>query len=180
VLGVYRVQVRGAERLPRDGPVVVAANHASVLDPFLLAAALPRPLRFLAKEELWSYPPFAWALGRVGAIPVARGRGDLGAMGRAREALEDGDAVALFPEGGVRREGPWLRGAARLALATGAPILPVRLAGTVQAMSPGRVGFPVLAVLIGPPLPVPRHRPTVSAARALTAEVQRAVESLGT
>jgi 1-acyl-sn-glycerol-3-phosphate acyltransferase len=172
--------VRGAEGVPPDGPLVVAANHASVIDPFLLAATLPRPLRFLAKEELWRNPAFAWGLERVGAIPVARGRGDTSAMGRAREVLEQGEAVALFPEGGVRREGPWLRGAARLALATGAPILPVRLAGTARAISPGHVGLPRLAVLIGPPLAVPLERPTVSSARALTAQLQHAVESLGT
>lgn len=170
--------MRGAERVP-SGPLVVAANHESVLDPFVLGAAIARPLRFVAKEELWRNPLLAWGLERAGAIPVARGRGDVGAMGRARLALERGEAVALFPEGGVRREGPWLRGAARLALAAGAPILPVRLVGTAAALSPGRVGFPRVGVLVGHPLPVPCLRPTVATARAVTAQVQRAVELLG-
>jgi 1-acyl-sn-glycerol-3-phosphate acyltransferase len=178
VRAAYRLEVRGADRVPA-GPLVVAANHESVLDPFVLGTALPRTLHFVAKEELWRTPVSAWILDRMGAIPVARGRGDVSAMGRAREALERGAAVALFPEGGVRRPGPWLRGAARLALATGAPILPVRVLGTARALSPGRLGFPVVAVLVGEPVPVERARPTVADARALTRRVQHAVERLG-
>jgi 1-acyl-sn-glycerol-3-phosphate acyltransferase len=179
IRAAYRVEVRGAVNVPA-GPLVVAANHESMLDPFLLWVAVPRPLRFVAKEELWRHAAIAWGMNLVDAIPVARGTGDLSAMGLARAALERGEAVALFPQGAVRREGPWLRGAARLALATGAPILPVRLLGTAAAPSPGTVGFPRLAVLIGHPLPVPHARPTVAAARTVTAQLQRAVDLLGT
>jgi 1-acyl-sn-glycerol-3-phosphate acyltransferase len=171
--------VRGTELVPAEGKLVVVSNHVSVLDPFVLGAAIPRNLHFVAKEELWRSPPVGRLLDAAGAIPVARGRGDVSAMGRARDALEREEAVALFPEGGVRREGPWLRGAARLALATGAPILPVRLFGTEAALSPGRVGLPRVGVLIAHPIPVPHVRPTVAIAREVTAQVQRAVELLG-
>lgn len=180
VQALYRLEVRGLDQVPADGPLIVAANHASVLDPLVLGCALPRPLRFLAKEELWSHPVVGWALDALGGIPVARGRGDVAALAAARSALGRGEAVGLFPEGGVRRHGPWLRGAARLALVTGAPLLPVRLLGTAAAISRGRVGLPRVAVLVGAPLAVASGRPTVAAARGLTAQLQAAVESLGT
>ena len=88
--------------------------------------------------------------------------------------------VGIFPEGGVAREGPWLRGAARMAIAAGAPILPVRLLGTRRAFSPGRVAFPRIAALIGEPIAVERASPTVELARELTDRVQAAVETLAT
>jgi 1-acyl-sn-glycerol-3-phosphate acyltransferase len=178
IRAVYRVEIRGSERVPRSGPLVVAANHESVLDPFVLGAAIPRPLHYVAKGELWRYPIVRALLDELGAIPVARGRGDVGMLRRARELLAGGEAVALFPEGGVRRRGLWLRGAARVALESGAPLLPVRLVGTAAALSPGRLGFPRLAVLIGEPLSADPGRATVAAAKALTRELQAAVAAL--
>jgi 1-acyl-sn-glycerol-3-phosphate acyltransferase len=97
---------------------------------------------------------------------------------RGCEVLARGEVVALFPEGGVRRRGAWLRGSARLALASGAPLLPVRLLGTGAALSPGRVGFPRVAALIGEPLRTQPERPTVATAKALTSELQVAVSML--
>ena len=82
-------------------------------------------------------------------------------------ALEEGEAVAIFPQGRVRFDGPWLRGAARMALVTGAPILPVRLVDTGRALAPGTIGFPQLAALIGEPLEVePREADDRALARA--------------
>ena len=176
---VYRMEIRGRERVPRMGPLIVAANHDSVLDAFALAAAIPRPLRYLAKEELWRYRLLAALLDDLGAIPVRRGRTDRGAIDSATAALARAEAVGLFPEGGVRHEGPWLRGAARMALATGAPLLPVRLLGTAEALRRGHIGFPRLAALIGEPLRVEPGDATVAAARSLTRRLQTAVEALG-
>jgi 1-acyl-sn-glycerol-3-phosphate acyltransferase len=177
---VYRLEVRGLEHVPPTGPLVVAANHDSLLDPFVLAAAIARPTRYLGKAELWRVPLLRLWLDDVEAIPVERGRGDTGAIETAVAALEEGQVVGIFPQGGVAREGPWLRGAARIALLTGAPLLPVRLLDTWKALSRGRVGFPRLAVLIGEPLVVERTAPTVARARALTERLRTAVEVLGT
>ena len=88
--------------------------------------------------------------------------------------------MGLFPEGGVMREGPWLRGAARMALATGTPLLPVRLLETRKALGSRSFGFPRLAVLIGEPIAGRRTTPTPELARELTDEVQATVEALGT
>ena len=180
VEAVYRLEVRGTEHVPATGPLVVVSNHESVLDPFVLGAALPRPIRFVGKSELWSIPPVACLLDAGGAIPIRRGRSDVRAVGAAVEALEAGDAVGIFPGGGVHADGPWFRGAARMALAAGASILPVRLLDTRRAIGRGVVGFPRVGVIIGEPLPVSRCKPTVARARELTLALRSAVESLGT
>ena len=134
--------MRGQEHVPPAGPLVVTGNHDSVLDPFLMAAAIPRPIHFLGKSELWRYAPLRWWLGSIGAIPVVRGGSDAAAIASAVAALEAGEVVGIFPEGGVRREGPWLRGAARMALATGAPLLPVRLLDARKALGRRLVRVP--------------------------------------
>jgi 1-acyl-sn-glycerol-3-phosphate acyltransferase len=180
VCGLYRLEIRGGENVPLAGPLVVAGNHESVLDPLVLAASIPRPMRFLAKAELWRIPLLRTWLDDVEAIPVWRGRSDTLAVTSGLAALEAGEVVAIFPEGGVRREGPWLRGAARMALATGAPLLPVRLVDTRKAIGRGSIGLPPLAALIGEPIAVERTTPTVTLARDLTRRLQAAVEILGT
>lgn len=177
---VYRLEVRGQEHVPPVGPLVIAANHDSVLDPFVLAAAISRPTRYLGKAELWRVPLLRLWLDNIEAIPVERGLSDAGAIESAVAALEAGEVVGIFPEGGVAREGPWLRGAARMALATGAPLLPVRLLETRKALGRGQVGFPRLAALIGEPIAVERTSPTAELARELTDRLQAAVEALGT
>ena len=180
VRAVYRLEVRGQEHVPPVGPLVIAANHDSILDPFVLAAAISRPTRYLGKAELWRVPLLSFWLDSLEAIPVERGRSDAAAIESAIAALEAGEVVGIFPEGGVKREGPWLRGAARMALATGAPLLPVRLLDTRKALGRGNVAFPPLAALIGEPIAVERTEPTVELARALTDRLQAAVEALGT
>ena len=171
---LYRIEIVG--RIP-PGACVVAANHESVLDPPLLALASRRPLRFLAKEELWGNRPSAWLMEALGAVPVARGREGYIAIGRAEELIRAGEPVAIFPEGTVKG-GTWTRGAARLALATGAPIVPVRLVNTRRALSRGRIGFPKVRVVVGETIPVEAAAPTVAAARVLTDRIRLAVEGL--
>ncbi len=178
VRAVYRIEVTGAQHLPATGPVIVAGNHVSVLDPIVLGAALERDLCFLGKAELWRFRPLAWILDGVGAIRIDRGRGDLEALARARSALEAGKVVAIFPQGAVRGDRRWRRGAARLALATGAPIVPVRLVGTAQALSRGKIGFPRLRVVIGEPIPVGARPDDSDAATELTERLRLAVEAL--
>jgi 1-acyl-sn-glycerol-3-phosphate acyltransferase len=177
---LYRLEVRGEGNVPAIGPLVVAGNHESILDPLVLAASIPRPMRWLGKSELWQVPLLAAWLDSVEAIPVQRGRSDTAAIDSAVAALEAGQVVGIFPEGGVMREGPWLRGAARMALAAGAPLLPVRLLETRRAFGRGAIGFPPLAALIGEPIGVEREAPTGAAARALTDRLQAAVAALGT
>ena len=171
---LYRIELVG--RIP-PGASVVAANHESVLDPPLLALASRRPLRFLAKEELWSNRFGAWLMESLGAVPVARGREGYIAIDRAEQLIRAGELVAIFPQGTVAG-GTWTRGAARLALATGVPLVPVRIVGTAKALSRGRIGFPRIRIVVGEPIPVELAPPTVAAARELTRILHERVDSL--
>ncbi len=170
---LYRIEIVG--RVP-PGACVVAANHESMLDPPLLALAARQPLHFLAKVELWRYRPGAWLMDALGGIPIRRDRRDLLSVGRAEELLHDGEAVAIFPQGTVQG-GAWTRGAARLALATGAPLVPVTIVGTRRALSRGRIRFTKIRIVVGEPIPVERAKPTVAAAKELTEQLQARVDA---
>jgi len=178
VRAMYRLEVIGADRLPVTGPVVIAPNHDSVLDGIILGAAISRELCFLAKAELWRSRLLAWVLDGLGAIGIKRGHGDQLALARMRQALDAGQAVAIFPQGAVCGDRVWHRGAARLALVTGAPLVPVRLVGTARALSRGRIGFPQLRIIFGEPIKVARAQEESVAATKLTERLRAAVESL--
>jgi 1-acyl-sn-glycerol-3-phosphate acyltransferase len=132
-------EVTGPGRIPRSGPLVVAANHLSHIDPVIVSAVVQRPIRFLAVDELFGRSrAFDTLTTWLGAVPMTRVRVPLGAMRSALEWLEAGETVGLFPEG--RRVGYWgedppKRGAAWLALRTGAPLLPIAIEGTDAMMS---------------------------------------------
>lgn len=177
----WRLRVDGAANLPRGGAIVVA-NHDSLADPFVLGAALDRPLRFLSKQELWSNRLVGRVMDALGGIPVARARGDIGAVAAAARALEAGDVVAIFPQGTTlgHADRPWQRGAARLALTTGAPLVPVAIVGASDGLRPG-TRLPRLArvrVAVGVPIVVEPSAPTIPATRELTVRLKAAVEEL--
>lgn len=144
--GWFRLRFTGAEHLPREGAAILAPNHKSFLDPFFLSFATRRPLRFMAKVELFK-GPLGWLFVRLGAFPVRRGEADAEAMLTARTVLEAGELLVLFPEGTRVDEPDALgsphHGAARLAHDTGAPILPTAISGTAH-------------LWLGP-IPKPRH-----------------------
>ena len=123
--------IEGLERLPRSGPVIVAANHVSYLDPFVVAYVLhERGLRgrFLAKAELFRNPVLRWVLLRLGQIPVRRATGDRRSLDAAEDEIWRGAVVVIFPEATIGPGLPLLpfkTGAARLSIATGVPVTPV-------------------------------------------------------
>ena len=178
VRAMYRLEVVGADRLPVTGPMVIAPNHDSVLDGIVLGAAISRELRFLGKAELWQSRLLGWVLDGLGAVGIKRGHGDHLALARMRQALEAGQAVAIFPQGAICGDRVWHRGAARLALVTGTPLVPVRLVGTAQALSRDRIGFPRLRVIFGEPIKVARAQEDPVAATKLTERLRASVESL--
>ena len=129
----FRMRRIGMEHVPKTGPVIFAANHRSFLDPFVIAMLTRRPVYFVAKKELFERRSQAWLLNQLGAFPVERETGDRQSMATARAILERGDCVAIFPEGTRVRRGPLRaprRGVGRLALETGAPVVPVAVIGT--------------------------------------------------
>ena len=128
-----RLSVTGQEAMPPYGPLLVASNHLSLNDAGTLVIALPRPVVFLAKKELWDKPIGRFYCNAVGAVPLDRQRGGGAALRYALQALQQDKAILMFPEGRISGTGGMLAartGLAWLALKTQAPILPVGIAGS--------------------------------------------------
>ena len=157
---VFGLTATGTENIPAHGPVVIAPNHKSLWDAFFIAAVVRRRLHFMGKAELFS----GWR-GRVfvalGGFPVLRGSSDAEAIETARAVLERGDVLALFPEGtrvpDPEKLGLPRRGATRLAIETGAVIVPTAITGTEKRRwhLPRRV-----RIAFGEPVPVTDLSPT--------------------
>ncbi|MFO7153072.1 MAG: lysophospholipid acyltransferase family protein [Bacillota bacterium] len=134
------VRADGLPNVPKKGPLIIVANHQSILDPPVLMAYIPRRINFLAAAYLFRIPGLNILLLMAGAIPVKRGKGDFGSMKAALRILSRGGVVALFPEGGVSPDGklrPFKPGWVYLALKSGAPVLPVAVIGTRDVLPVG-------------------------------------------
>jgi glycerol-3-phosphate dehydrogenase (NAD(P)+) len=135
----FRMGRIGREHIPAEGPVIIASNHRSFLDPFMLGTMVRRPMYYVAKKELFCHPVVTWLLSALGAFPVDRGAGDGEMIETANEILARGDVLLMFPEGTRIRPGPLgtpRRGVGRLALESGAPVVPVAIIGT-ESVRPG-------------------------------------------
>jgi len=181
---VLRAQVSGLEHVPRAGPLLLAANHRSFLDHFLLAAAAPRPLVFLGKSELGRGLGGRLNLA-MGMVPVDRGAGDIAALQPVAALLDAGAAVAIFPEGTRSPDGALYRfrsGLTRLAAMSRAPVIPVGLVGTAQVWPRGqrpalrRPAQGTLQVRFGGALAPPG--PDARSRRAFTQRLHAAVADL--
>ncbi|MDX6692044.1 MAG: glycerol-3-phosphate dehydrogenase [Solirubrobacteraceae bacterium] len=176
----FRMQRIGREHIPKEGAVIIAANHRSFLDPFVIGTLVKRPVYFVAKAELFRHPLVAWWLSCLGAFPVDRGQGDRDAMATARRILERGDAVVIFPEGTRNRPGALgapRRGFGRLALQTGAPIVPVAVIGTEAVRKGWRIRPHRVRLRCGPPLQFGViDEPSPRLARAVAARVWPCIE----
>lgn len=152
----FRLRVRDAERVPFDGPVLVAVSHKSQLDPLFAGAALRREMRFMAKIEIFRWPLVGWLVRALGAFSVDRGRGDRAALERSLAVLAEGDALLMFPEGHRFKDEdqihPFFPGVGMIAMRSGAPVIPVAVRGTNRIVDRGRVRFPAVRVGIGPPV----------------------------
>jgi 1-acyl-sn-glycerol-3-phosphate acyltransferase len=179
---VYRIEVEGGERIPESGPCILVSNHESLADPFFLGVATPRPIHYMSKVELWDNRIVGALMDGFGTFPIERGGGDSGALRHGIRLLEQGRMLGIFPQGTskARRNRPFLRGAARLAFATGSPIVPVCLVNTEKAFRPSkpRFGFPKVRILVGDPVEVPRQRATVASARELTRQLEQTIADL--
>ena len=155
---LFRLEVVDPGLVPATGPVLIVSNHVSVLDPPLVGGAAPRPLFFMAKEELFRIPLFGRLIRSLNARPVRRDGSDMRALKASLALLEEGRALLVFPEGTRGEEGQPPRefkpGVGMLAVMSGAPVVPVYVSGSGAALPRGRA-LPRLArvrVTFGPPL----------------------------
>ena len=181
----FRLEWRGSERVPRSGPVLLVANHSSVLDPPIIGAACPRTLTFLAKAELFAVPGLGALIRSLHARPVRREGSDARALKDALRVLKDGEALLVFPEGtrgaeGELREGK--AGAGMLAVMSGAAVVPVYIRGTGRSLPRGGA-FPRPAKVVVR-FGAPRHFKSAAPDsrkdhyRVVTEEMMRAIAEL--
>lgn len=141
------------DRIPRDGPVILAANHISNWDPIMVALAVERSICFIAKEELFRFKPLGWILSKVHVFPVKRGAADTSAIRRSLEILKTGQVLGIFPEGRrirAQQDAKPHHGMAMFALKSGAPVIPLAVRGTEHRIVCGWI-WP-LQVIAGEPL----------------------------
>lgn len=138
----FRLRAVGVENVPADGPVLLAANHVSFLDPLAIGSAVSRPLHFLAKAELFRVPALGGLIRRLNTHPVDRTGADASALRLALGLLRGGRALVVFPEGTRGVEGvlrPGKAGAGMLAALSEVPVVPVYVQGTGRALPRGGV-----------------------------------------
>jgi 1-acyl-sn-glycerol-3-phosphate acyltransferase len=176
----FRMSRIGREHLPESGPVIIAANHRSFLDPFVIGTMTRRPVYYMAKKELFKHRLAGWILHSLGAFPINRGAADEDAMGTARQILERGDVVVIFPEGTRTRPGGLAnpkRGVGRLALETGAPVVPVAVLGTEDVRRGWRIRPKKVHLRAGRPINFPKvQQPSAQLAGAVTDRIWPCVE----
>lgn len=167
VFPIYRLLFRGRTagngNVPKQGALVVVANHGSHLDPPLLGHALGRPVAFMAKAELFKVPVLGAIIRACGAYPVSRGASDREAIRTATNRLLEGWATGVFIDGTRQANGRVndpQAGAALLAARAGVPLLPVAIINSHRALGPGQAGTRLLPIhiRIGTPIPAPTSR----------------------
>ena len=136
---LFRIEHAGMERIPKSGPLLIVANHVTYFDPFWIALRIQRTMRIMAWDKIFSFPLagrlFCW----FGAFPVSLENPETGAFKMALRVLRNGEALMMFPEGGRSVDGrlrPFKEGASRLAVRTGAAVLPVAVKGGEKVWSP--------------------------------------------
>jgi 1-acyl-sn-glycerol-3-phosphate acyltransferase len=172
----FRARAYGAEKVPTSGPVILAPNHFSFMDHFFLGIAIRRKVRFMAKSQLFK-PPMQWSYADEEAFITANG------------ILARGGAIAMYSEGGRSRTGKLSEsvrpGIGRLALESGAPVVPIAIHGSSRVRNWKRLQFPKVTVLYGNPIrwermPEPAREQQQEVANAIFAEIRALYERLDT
>ncbi|MFC5747386.1 lysophospholipid acyltransferase family protein [Actinomadura rugatobispora] len=191
---LFRPRVEGVENVPLYGPLIVASNHLSFIDSFIIPLVLPRPVTYIAKADYFEGKGLKgwfvrWFLTTLGHVPIKRGaqRAAMGALEQAADVLDNSGAFAIYPEGTRSLDGRLYRGRTGvgwLVLASGARVLPVALEGTekVQPIGAGMPRFlgPRPTVRIGPPIDFSHYRdlPPAKARRAITDEIVETIQKM--
>ncbi|MFZ5828084.1 MAG: lysophospholipid acyltransferase family protein [Bacillota bacterium] len=141
---MFRIRVEGLEHIPTEGGVILCGNHFNGHDPLVTGIVSPRPVSFMAKEEIFKWPLVGFLARGVGAFPVKRGAADRSSLKKALEVLANGGCFGIFPEGTRSRTGQLRKaepGTAYIALKAGVPVIPFGISGTYKLFSPIIVRF---------------------------------------
>jgi 1-acyl-sn-glycerol-3-phosphate acyltransferase len=181
-VALYRLKVIGRKNVPRRGGIILAPNHFSQMDHFFAGVYLPRKIRFMGKSQLFGPPVLTAILKHGGVFPVRRGHRDEEAMTTAFTLLDQGEMLLVYAEGGRSRSGELgepKRGIGRIALESGAPVVPVAIYGSAGVRRWKRLGFPRVTIEFGEPLSFPVEK-EVGSERQLEAatEIFAAVRDL--
>jgi 1-acyl-sn-glycerol-3-phosphate acyltransferase len=155
---IYRVRAFGLGNVPRHGPVIIAPNHFSQMDHFFVGIYLPRRICFMAKSQLFGPPVLTYVYKHGGAFPIRRGHRDEEAIATANTILGRGDTLLVYAEGGRSRSGELGEpkpGIGRIALESGAPVVPVAIHGSARVRKWKRLRFPKVRIRYGEPLTFP-------------------------
>ncbi len=158
IFGTYfRWRLYGVDNVPVSGPVILAANHASFVDPPLVGSALPRGINYLARESLFRFPGFGWYLRKLNSVPVDRDGAGAKGLKMILDRLLQGGGIILFPEGTRTPDGnfqPARSGIGLTVIKSSAPVVPVRVIGSYEAFN-RHMRFPrprQLKVIYGQPM----------------------------
>lgn len=171
---IYRFNVVGKEDFPKQGGVLICSNHIHALDPPVIGILAPRPVHFMAKQELFEAPILKYLIPRLNAFPVKRGMSDREAMRKAISLLKEGRVVGLFPEGTRSKDGQLksgLAGAGFFALRGEADVVPAAIIGPYKP-------FKRLKVVYGKPLDMTPFRERKASADEVTAAIMQEIQKL--
>jgi 1-acyl-sn-glycerol-3-phosphate acyltransferase len=177
----YRARVIDTDKIPTEGPTIIVPNHFSFLDHFFVAAFIRREVNFMAKSQLFK-PPLQFVYTHGGVFPVLRGRRDEEAFKTARAVLARGGVIVMYIEGGrsrTQRLGEPKPGVGKLALETGASVVPTAIAGTAKVRNWKKLQFPKVTVQYGDPIRLDQvEEPTRDQAQAASEVVFAQIEKL--
>lgn len=171
---IYRFETIGKEHFPKEGGVLLCSNHIHALDPPVVGILAPRPVHFMAKDELFHMPILKQLIPHLNAFPVKRGMSDREAMRKAIQLLKQGNVVGLFPEGTRSQDGklkPGLAGAGFFALKGDAVVVPAAIIGPYKA-------FKRLKVVYGKPLDMTEYRDRKASADEVTVVIMAEIQKL--
>lgn len=170
----YRIEVIGLEHLPKDGGVLLCTNHIHNFDPLVVGISTPRPVHFMAKEEIFKVPVLGNVVRKCNAFPVKRGMGDREALRAGLKILKEGNVFGLFPEGTRSKTGEigkGLSGAGFFALRTDADVVPCAIIGPYKS-------FGKLKVVYGKPIAMEDMRSRKASADEVTELIMSEIHKL--
>lgn len=176
---MYRWEVIGREYVPTSGSLIVASNHASNMDPLLLGIAVPRKVRFMAKEELFKNPILGWFCRTLGAFPVRRGASDRNAIKKAFEILSTGQVLAIFPEGTRSKDGQLQQlapGAMMIAVKSQTTVVPAAIQGSFKLSISNP--FPKIRIVFGKPIVLNQELESKQAMESLASSLSADIAGL--